>query len=242
MSPLRRAAVSLCTLVLLHQPLRAAILIHEYALRGSLDDNVGENSLTALGGQITALGYVFSANQGLSFSSRTLTPADYSIELSFKLDSTLGVTKLVDFHNLTSDPGLYQQGGALAFSPLVSGPATDFAPGATVHLVLTRDAATNVVSAYVNGQLRFSFVDAQGLASPPGFSNKFNFLIDDQAQGQNSGGTINYLRVFNGAMTASEVGTLFTNGPPTMIPEPSTALLLSAGVAGAAALARRRRR
>src|SRR5688572_25383059 len=151
----RRAALMVCGLVLLHVPVRAAILIHEYALRGTLDDAVGGTPLTSMGGQITALGYVFAANQGVSFASRAFTPNDYSIELSFKLDSTIGATKLIDFHNLTSDPGLYQKNNLLAFSPSPTAGVSDFSAGADMHVVLTRDGTTNVVTAYVNGQHRF---------------------------------------------------------------------------------------
>lgn len=242
MVPLRRVAVLLCGLLLLPGPLRAAILIHEYALRGSLADNLGGSPLTAIGGQITALGYVFAANQGLSFSSKSFTPSSYSIELSFKLDSTAGSTKIVDFHNLASNPGLYQQNGRLTFAPEASSSLLDFTPGTNVHVVLTRDGATNLVTAYVNGQQSFSFHDSRSLASPPGFSNKLNFFLDEKSGAQASGGTLDYLRVFNGALTASEVQALFVGGPPVMIPEPSTVALLSVGALTTAAAASRRRR
>lgn len=228
--------------MLLPGPLRAAILIHEYALRGSLNDNLGGSPLTAIGGQITALGYVFAANQGLSFSSKTFNPSSYSIELSFKLDATAGSTKILDFHNLTSDPGLYQKNGRLTFAPEASSSLLDFTPGTNVHVVLTRDGATDLVTAYVNGQQSFSFHDGGALASPPGFSNKFNLFLDDKSGAQASGGTLDYLRVFNGALTASEVQALFAGGPPSVVPEPSTYALLSVGVLTTALLAARQRR
>jgi len=239
---LRRAAAVACGLVLLHLPMGAAILIHEYALRGSLDDSVGENSLTSVGGQITALGYVFAANQGLTFSSRAFTPTDYSIELSFKLDSTAGTSKLADFHNLTADPGLYQQNGTLGFSPFATAGVSDFAPGANMHLVLTRDGATNVVTAFVNGQQRFSFLDNQALAAVPGFSNKLSFFLNDGSDPNASGGTLNYLRVFSGALNSSDVSALLAAGPPVLVPEPSTFILLSLGGAAVAIFSRARRR
>jgi hypothetical protein len=226
---LRFAAVVACGLVLLHLPASAAILIHEYALRGSLDDNVGENSLSSVGGQITALGYVFAANQGLTFSSRAFTPTDYSVELSFKLDSAAGTTKLADFHNLTADPGLYQQNGTLSFSPFASSGVSDFAPGADMHVVLTRDGSTNVVTAFVNGQQRFSFLDDETLAAVPGFSNKLSFFLNDGSDPNASGGTLNYLRVFNGALSSSDVSALLAAGPPIAVPEPSTLILLMLG-------------
>lgn len=239
--PLRRAAVVLCGLLLLHGPLHAAVLIHEYALRGSLEDNLGGSPLTAVGGQITALGYVFAANQGLSFSSRNFTPSNYSVELSFKFDSNLGTNKILDFHNLTSSPGLYAQDGRLTFAPAASSSILDFTPGMDVHVVLTRDGATNLVTAYVNGQQRFSFYDDGSLASPPGQSNKLGFFLDETADGQSSGGTLNYLRVFNGALTANEVNALYLGGPPIGVPEPSTFGLVAAGIMAIVVRSLRRR-
>jgi hypothetical protein len=225
----RRAAAVACGLVLLHLPAGAAILIHEYALRGTLDDSVGENSLSAVGGEITALGYVFAANQGLAFSSRLFTPRDYSIEISFNLDASAGTSKLMDFHNLTADAGLYQQNGTLGFSPSTVAGVQDFSPGANMHVVLTRDGATNVVTAFVNGQQRFSFLDDQALAAVPGFSNKLNFFLNDGNDPNASGGTLNYLRVFSGALSNAEVSALFAAGPPVLVPEPPVVILLSVG-------------
>ena len=237
---LRRAAAFLCGLVLLHVPAGAAILIHEYALRGSLDDSTGGNSLKSLGGDITALGYVFAANQGLTFSSRAFTPKDYSVELSFKLDSTRGTNKIVDFHHFTAFPGLYQNDDSLAFIPLAAA-GSDFTPDVNVHMVLTRDGHTDIVTAYVNGESRFSFLDLAGLAVTPGFSNKLSFLAGDGVE-NDSGGTLNYIRVFNGPLNASEVSGLFAAGPPVMIPEPSTLILLTLGVPVLAFFYRRRDR
>jgi hypothetical protein len=240
--PLRRAAALVCGLVLLHLPARAAVLIHEYALRGSLQDSVGDTPLTDLGGQITALGYVFAANQGLAFSSRDFTPSNYSLELSFNLDTAVGTSKLLDFHNLTADPGLYQQDGRLSFIPAANASGLDFISGTNVHLVLTRDGATNLVTAYNNGQQRFSFYDDQALAAPPGFSNKLSFFVNDGNEPNASGGTANYLRIFNGALTAGEVSALYAAGPPIGVPEPTTLALLAFGSALAALASRRRRR
>jgi hypothetical protein len=237
---LLRAAALICGLVLLHAPAAAAILIHEYALRGSLADSTGGNALSSLGGDITALGYVFAANQGLSFSSRALTPKDYSIELSFKLDSTRGTNKIIDFHHFTVLPGLYQNDDRLAFFP-VAAAVSDFTPNVNVHLVLTRDEHTNIVTAYVNGQNRFSFLDVAGLAVNSGFSNNISFLAGDGIE-NDSGGTLNYLRVFNGPLNASEVSGLFAAGPPAMVPEPSTLILLLLGTPALAVFFRRRGR
>ena len=236
---LRRAAIIVCGLVFAHVPARAAVLIHEYALRGTLDDNVGAKSLTTFGGEITALGYVFAANQGLSFSSRAFNPTSYSAEFSFSLSNPAGTTKLLDFHNINADPGLYQQDGRLTFSPTTSAGVIDFRPGAEVHVVLTRDGSTNLVTAYVNGSERFSFHDELSLAAPPGFSNKLSFFLNDGNEVNASGGTLSYLRIFDGALNSNEVSALFAAGPPAAIPEPSVFILLTFGSAAAYALRRR---
>jgi hypothetical protein len=238
---LRRAAIAVCALVLMHLPAGGAVLIHEYALRGTLTDSQGGDPLGDLGGQITALGYVFAANQGITFSSRAFTPKDYSIEFSFNLSSTTGTTKLVDFHNLTADPGLYQQDGRLSFNPTAVAGVSDFTPGINSHVVLTRDGSTNIVTAYVNGEQRFSFLDDLSLAELPGFSNKINFFVNEGRDINDSGGTLNYLRVFTGALNASEVSALFAAGPPQVVPEPSAFILISLGATTLALLHRRKR-
>jgi hypothetical protein len=238
----RRAAALICGLVLLHLPAGAAVLLHEYALRGSLQDTMGGDPLSDLGGQITELGYVFAANKGLAFSSRDFTPASYSLELSFRLDTASGTTKIIDFHNLTADPGLYQQNGRLDFSPSAASSVLDFTSGTNVHLVLTRDGTSKLVTAYVNGQQRFSFLDDQLLgATPPGFSNKLGFFVNDSNEVNASGGTANYIRIFNGALLAGEVSALFAAGPPIVVPEPSTFVLLAIGTLTAALASRRHR-
>ena len=219
-------------------PARAQVLIGEFPLRGNLNNNVpGGSSLVSLGGQITALGYVFGANQGLTFASSALNPTNYSIELSFNFTTVSGYTKITDFQNLSTDSGFYQLNGSLnfyGFGDIRTATQTDFIGGSTVDVVLTRDGATGTVVGYVNGQQRFTFVDSSNFAVVATPSNTFNFLVDDHATGQReaSGGTLNYLRVFNGALTASQVSALFAAGAPSAVPEPATVWLLALGVLG----------
>ena len=187
---------------------QTAVLIDEYALRGTLNDNLGGPSLTTVlfsgvAGAITPNGYVFGSNQGLMLISPTLDPSNYSIELSFSISATSGYRKLIDFKNLTADAGFYNLNTALNFYPVITGVAGDFASNVDVHVVLTRDSESGTVTGYVNGLQRFSFNDASSLAVFSTSDHRAIFMVDDFATGQNevSGGTLNYLRIYNGVLT-----------------------------------------
>lgn len=237
-------------------PGRAAVLIGEFALQGSLNNNVPAGPalvllpFSSVSGTITASGYVFGKDQGLTFTSPALTPASYSIELSFKLnlDSPATWSKLVDLSGVGSnDGGLYvhNNGGfRLQYYPQAEGIAGDFSAGTNVEVVLTRDGATNTVSGYVNGLFRFSFIDSSNQAVITA-ANTLTFFVDDHATSQNevSSGTANYLRIYNGALTAGEVTALYAAGAPTAVPEPAaSAVFLAVSAAGVLAFRRRSRR
>ena len=242
-SLVRRSLLLCCVLACTLAPVRAATLVAEFALKGNFNDNLAGPALVSLGGQITSLGYVFAANQGLTLSSPALSATNFSIELSFKFDATSGYRKILDFHGLGDDTGLYELSGNLNFYPVVTAGPSDFAPGVDVHVVLTRDSATNTVVGYVNGVQRFSFVDTSPLATITAANNKLTFFVDDfhTSQGEASGGTVNFLRVYNGALAPSEVAALYAAGAPIAVPEPATALLLGLGAAGLLAVRRRLR-
>ena len=224
------------------------VLIGEFALQGSLNNNVsGGPSLVALPfssvfGQITSTGYVFGANQGLTFTSPALSSTSFSIELSFKFDATSGWRKIADFANLVPDTGLYNLNGALQVYPQSAAATADFAPGTAVDVMLTRNFAGTVIG-YVNGQQRFTFNDSiSNDALITAANDELIFFVDDHATGQDeaSSGTANYIRIYDDALSASAVNALFLAGAPSAIPEPS----ICAAVLGTAAFGfswRRRR-
>ncbi len=249
-SPFRRARVrrvsSACRPLLIwallaavFSPVRAQTLIGEFALQGSLNNNVsGGAALVSLGGQITSNGYVFGVNQGLTFTSTALNPTSYTIELSFStnLDSTQAWSKLVDFAGQSSDNGLYihnSSGFRLQFFPQSDATVSDFSAGTTFDVVLTRNSTTGVVTGYVDGQFRFSFPDSGSIGVVTATNNTLHFFVDDHIQNtEASSGMLNYLRIYDGALTSSQVATLYAAGAPSAIPEPGA----SAATLGAAAL------
>ncbi len=242
MSRVRFRLLILAALLLAAVRAPGAVLIHEYALRGSLNDNLGGPSLVALGGEITALGYAFAMNHGLTLESAALSATSFSIELSFNFDATSGYRKIADFHNRADDSGFYVYHNALNFYPVTTAEIADISAESNVHVVLTRDGATNAVKGYVNGNLRFSFEDTAPHATLTAPSQKLIFFADDFAtgEGESSSGKANFIRIYNGAMTAGEVSAAFAAGAPLAVPEPGTWALL--GLGGIGVLATRRRR
>ena len=178
--------------------------------------------------------------------------ADYNISAAFNT----GITKVFDFKNLSSDAGLYidDATGKFAFYdggmvPMVLGVSTATAvSGQYIQIVLTRDSSTNTVTLYANGVSQFSFVDTTGLAVLGDASNTgkaYLTLFQDDGQGiggsavdEGTRGNIARLRLYNGPLSAAQVASLDT----TVVPEPTSFVLLGIGALVLARAAKIRQR
>jgi len=211
---------------------RGEILTHDYEFNGNLNDSLGGPSLVSAGGTITPTSYDFGPNQGLSLSSALASPGVYTIDMSFSFTDLTGYRKILDFKNLTSDNGLYNLNSALNFFPVVTGSPV-FSPNGFVRVDLTRDAS-NTLTGYVNGSPQFSFADSSYLAPVRATDNIINFFIDDTvtSQGEASGGSVNQIRLYDGALTAAEVEALGGPKPSGAVPEPAGVILLGTGLCG----------
>lgn len=212
----------------------APTLIHDYQLNGTFADALGGPALVAAGGTLGGTGYTFAANQGLSLSNGLAGNGNYSIEMSFSFSNTglgAGYRKILDFKDRSSDNGLYALGKALNFYPVATA-GTAFANNVNVDVVLTRDSGTNAVNGYLNGVNMWSFVDAGSLAVFSSANDIVQFFKDDTVTGggESSGGFVDYIRIYDGAIIPSPNGN---------VPEPGTLALL--GVAALVAGLRRRR-
>ena len=228
----------------------AAELTHYYELAGNAENAWNSRvDLTTHGGNFDGTsqgypdnqGYNFGVNQGLSLPAGAFAEgADtngsrYSIVIDFELDNVSNYRKIIDFKNLTADPGLYVISGALRFyTPTSSNSNAVMTANGMKRIVLTRDASSNV-TAYVNGVQQFTFKDTGNAAVG---STAVNFFRDDRSGGEASAGFVERIAIYDEALSSSKV--LALGNSATAVPEPAAGGLL----AGAAALllGRRRRR
>jgi Concanavalin A-like lectin/glucanases superfamily len=218
----------------------SAAVIGDFRLDGNLVNSAGgaltiaNNGGTLSGGVLGATGITFGANQGPTISGFS-SPANYSVETSFRFDVTNGYRRIMNFLNSTSDTGLYNLNGRLNFYNLTTSAAAPFAPNQLSNVVFTRDAGGNSVG-YVNGTALISFTNA-GLTNI-GFANVLHMFVDDNAVGgEASPGFVDYIRIYDTALSASEVAGLT---PPGGVPEPAAWAFMITGFGLVGSVMRRR--
>ncbi len=188
---------------------------HIYELNGSFADSLGGPSMAPAGGSLGATGYSFGAGQGPNLSN-AINSSTYSIEMFFSIDATTGYRRLIDFKNLTSDNGLYNLNTELNFYPHTTGPAGAFVAGQPVHVIVTRDGASNQFIGYVDGVQQISFTDSLLDGTFTGLNNIIHFFKDDVAvPGEEASGFLDYVRIYDCVLSAAEVSDLAAGGSPS---------------------------
>ncbi len=201
-------------------PIHAAVsLVADYQLQNIKTSSVGSApALTDLGTTTFAQDTVdgngctvltWATDNGISVTPTTGTILSdaYTIVLLFRLDTTSGYRKLVDFKNGTSDSGLYVLSSNLRLYPVASGTGAPITDGTYVQVALTRDSSKNVIG-YVNGVEQFNFSDTSdyGLIDT---ANTLRFFIDDNSTGgEESAGAAARIRLYDGPLNAAQVAAL----------------------------------
>ena len=212
-----------------------AASLHEYDIQntGSLEDANGGVPLLGNGGIITARGYEFLANQGLTVSESLLDITQYSISIDFNIENTSYPIKIVDFKNRLYNNGIYylptsQTTGKinLRFEP-VSNIVSDVVVEANTRnrLTIVRTLRTNpivgnvlsrtpVFKVLLNNIVLFEVEDNEDFAVPE--NNILQLFIDDIFTSTESGSGVVYkITTYDLDITSQEC---YLQGLPTSTP------------------------
>lgn len=208
-----------------------AALIHQYELNGSLKDRLGGPDLVANGGQLGAGGYAFKPNQGLRLNENL--GAVYTIDMVFHLDTLGSWRKIVDFSDLAKDVGFYASGTAFSFFDYGGGGGRLEAKKDT-RLTLSH-GADSFLNIYQDGKFVMALNDYKHYGDFAG--HYANFFRDDNNGSEASGGAVDFIHIYNSALSAAEVRQL---AEASKVAEPASGLLVACGLA-MLGVARRRR-
>lgn len=168
----------------------------------------------------------FPKGNGLAMSSlRSLLPSgSYSVVLLVRLAEISGYRRYLDFTGGSSDSGFYNLSGNLVLYPAASGTAALITANAYQQIAVTRDANGTVVG-YVDATVALGPYDdsSTGAAAPTTDTLRF-FKDDDAVAAEESAGAVARIRLYDGALTASEVAALapVEQQPPPPPPPPDS--------------------
>ncbi|MEI7581997.1 OmpA family protein [Runella sp.] len=125
--------------------------------------------------------YAFEKNCGLQFDNRAANGflgGSYTIEIYFRFLALDSWKRVIDFKNRKSDNGCYVYEGKLNFYNFAMGTKAPVNPNEYTHYVVSRDAKTQQLKMYVDGESKVQFTDKfdQGVIDDDGV---LNFFFDD---------------------------------------------------------------
>jgi hypothetical protein len=213
----------------------SAAVIGDFRLDGSLVNHAGGPlTLANNGATLGKTGLTFDRQQGPTITGFN-SPTDFSVEFRFSIEKVGGYAKLIDFLDKITDNGLYVHDSKLYFHRNYENPRPLFSANTVYDLVFTRDKVGES-RAYVNGTQVLSFKDAPESA----VKSKLHLFQDDRSSSEASAGFVDYIRIYDTALTATEVAALTPPASPNGVPEPASWAMMIAGFALAGAAARRR--
>jgi len=159
-------------------------------------------------------GWAFPVQTGLDLDVTGLVGSDvYSVVMLFEAQEVYDYAKLLDTQDRVIDEGLYFEDHDLEFYDEDNGVTDLIVAGNYYQVVVTRDGAGNYVG-YVDGVEQLSFSDSSdyGVISP---ADRMVFFRDDfdTSDGENTAGTVVRIRLYDNALTPSEVATLDRTSP-----------------------------
>lgn len=160
--------------------------------------------------------FAFNEGGGLSYPNNTFINGTYTIHIFFKFNTGMsnGYKRVIDFKNSTTDNGLYINGDDLNFYPTGNQGTLNFFLADKYYLItLVRNAATNIVKVYVNGEIFVSsYTDNSGDYVPTTSTTPVIFFRDDNSvPNEDAAGAIRYLSLKPVVATDAEVLSTWNN-------------------------------
>lgn len=217
----------------------AATLRAEYRFQGDLASEVaGAPELSNIGDgnhfafeRVDGLGrhqvLSFPEGNGLSLATAGLVdPSNHSVVVVFRLATTSGYRRILDFAGGVSDTGLYNLDGRVA---LYGGPDSDASQKGLLsdsyaQIALTNAAApggSEQATAYLNGVQVAAARISKGFDLGPGVLGFFHDNTSGAYVGEESSGAVSCILVYDGTLTANEVKQVADD--PTLCPAPRPA-------------------
>jgi concanavalin A-like lectin/glucanase superfamily protein len=215
----------------------AATLRAEYRFQGDLASEVaGAPELVEIGqGNSFAFEHVdglglqqvlrFPKGNGLSLATAGLVnPTNNSVVVVFRLDDTDGYRRILDLTGGTSDNGLYNLNGQVVLYGGSGG--NDASQNVLLDHSYAQVALTNAAAlggseqatAYVNGAEVATAQIPKGFDLGSGVLRLFRDNTSGPAPGEESGGAVSCILIYDGTMTAGEVNQVA--GDPTLCQAP----------------------
>jgi OmpA-OmpF porin, OOP family len=144
--------------------------------------------------------YTFEKNCGLQFDNRAakgFLGGSYTIEIYFRFVALDSWKRVIDFKNRKSDNGCYIYDGKLNFYNFAVGTKAPVRPNEYTHYVVSRNAKTQQLKMYVDGESRVEFTDKydQGVIDDDGVLNFFfdDLIVKDEA----SEGAVAMIKIYD---------------------------------------------
>jgi hypothetical protein len=179
--------------------------------------NLGNNSFTADtvdGAPRAALRFARDNGVALPSATGVMSSGSYTIVVLFRFDQVSGFRRIIDFRNGASDEGAYVEDGHLK-----QGDRSDNIRANTyVQVVYTRDGSVASQRGYVDGRLVFRGT-TPGVYDLALLGDTLRFFRDDnEFPNEASAGAVARIRVYDGALSESQVAALDRVPPPSSNP------------------------
>lgn len=179
-----------------------------YEFNNSYAETNGGPAMVPNGGSLGATGYTFGAGQGPNVSNALSNTGEYSIEMVFRFEQVDAYHSILNFSGLNSDSAFYCQSSRLVFYGSGTGNSNipDITAGQTCRVIVTRNAATKVTTAYFNGAQRSQVTDTNDFYVASTAGGILHFFRDNGTE--NSSGFVDRIRIYNQVLTPAQAAAL----------------------------------